>query len=252
MHGDHTLGLPGLLSSMDQLVKSDNAGRGKKDVVLIAPVSCKPLVASVKNMINLSKLNLHCIWLTEEKESFEFELFYINAYKVKHSVECYGYNIIEKDLPCFSKEKAESCGLENTSWGFLQKGYVVVSNREFYTVNDITVGNVSPVKVAYVTDTLPCPAIQECIKDSDLAVLEGMYASASERPKQIVAEHLTFEDAAKAAKNAGVKRLWLTHFSQTLVNPRRGLNKIRHIFGKVVCGYRGLSVELVAVKDKAG
>ncbi len=251
MHGDHTLGLPGLLASIDQLVKCDSVDRGRKDVVIVAPASCKPVVEAVRSMVSLSRLSLHCVWLYDETESLEFEDFYVKAYKVRHSVDCYGYCVVEKDLPHFSSEKAGMCRLESGSWGFLQKGYVVISDRELYTVNDITDGKVSPVKIAYVTDTLPCPAIQECIKDADLAILEGMYVCAADRPKHIVTEHLTFIDAAKAARNAGVKRLWLTHFSQTLSRPKDGLRKIRNIFNKAVCGYQGLSLELMAVKDKA-
>lgn len=252
VHGDHTLGLPGLLSSMDQLVKVDSQDKDKKDVFVIAPISCKSFIASVRDMVGLSKLDLHCVWLSEETESFEFERFYINAYKVKHSVECYGYNVIEKAAPHFSKEKAEMCGLARNSWGFLQKGYTVVCDRELYTVNDITDGKVSPVKVAYVTDTLPCPGIQKCIEGADLAILEGMYASAAEYPKQIAAKHLTFEDAARAAKEAGVKNVWLAHFSQTLGRPEEKLDKARSIFKRIRCGYLGLSAEFTALKDKVG
>ena len=56
--------------------------------------------------------------------------------------------------------------------------------------------------------------------------------------------HSTFRQAALLAKEAGVKCLWLTHFSQAMVSPEDSLMNARHVFENAVCGYDGLSIHL--------
>ena len=55
---------------------------------------------------------------------------------------------------------------------------------------------------------------------------------------------MTFAGAAQTAKAAGVKRLWLTHYSQMIEDPQAYLPNAADIFENTVCGRDGLSLTL--------
>ncbi len=61
-------------------------------------------------------------------------------------------------------------------------------------------------------------------------VCEGMYGDPEKIAKAEQNKHMMFSEAATMAKLAGVKRLWLTHFSPSLHEPRLYLNETQAIF----------------------
>ena len=62
-------------------------------------------------------------------------------------------------------------------------------------------------------------------------------------------KHMMFKEAAKLAKNASVKELWLTHFSPALVRPKEYLGDVTKIFPNAYVGKDGMSVELKFDED---
>ena len=66
---------------------------------------------------------------------------------------------------------------------------------------------------AFVMDTRPCPGAAALALGADLLVCESTYL-ATEAKEADAHRHMTAEQAATLARNAGAKRLVLTHFSQ--------------------------------------
>lgn len=56
---------------------------------------------------------------------------------------------------------------------------------------------------------------------------------------------MTFYEAADMAKRAGVKELWLTHFSPSLVRAEDYMPQVRDIFANAYLGKDAKSVELM-------
>ena len=75
------------------------------------------------------------------------------------------------------------------------------------------------LKETYCTDTRPVASISENAAGSDLFICEGMYGEDDKRNKAKENKHMTFKEAAYLAKEAGVKEMWLTHFSPSLIRP---------------------------------
>jgi ribonuclease Z len=77
-------------------------------------------------------------------------------------------------------------------------------------------------------------------KKSDLFVCEGMYGDDEKKPKALENKHMLFSEAAKMAKAADVKELWLTHFSPSLSQPEEFEDFARGIFENTFVGKDGM------------
>jgi ribonuclease Z len=67
--------------------------------------------------------------------------------------------------------------------------------------------------VVFLMDTRPCPGATELARGADLLVCESTYLS-SETKDAHANRHMTAAQAGRLAKEAGARRLLLTHFSQ--------------------------------------
>jgi ribonuclease Z len=75
------------------------------------------------------------------------------------------------------------------------------------------------LKLALITDTRAFDEIAEFVRESDLLVCESMYADDADAVKAEERGHMTARQAARLARLAGVRRLWLTHFSPSITDP---------------------------------
>ena len=78
---------------------------------------------------------------------------------------------------------------------------------------------------------------------ADLLIHEATYAD--EEEKALLYGHSTFVQAGQLAARAGVRRLWLCHFSQTIGEPEQALPLAQARFPAAECGFDGLCTTLV-------
>ena len=71
-----------------------------------------------------------------------------------------------------------------------------------------------------------------------------MYAAKEKITKAKQYKHMTFYEAAQMAKEAGVKELWLTHYSPSLVRPEDYKKEVQKVFANTVLGKDGKTVEI--------
>jgi ribonuclease Z len=95
-----------------------------------------------------------------------------------------------------------------------------------------------------MTDTLPTEKIVGFARKVDLLVGEGMYGDDSMREKMGEKGHMLFSDSARIARDAGAKRLWLTHYSPALTEPEAYLDAVREIFSETYAAYDGIQITL--------
>ena len=100
------------------------------------------------------------------------------------------------------------------------------------------------LKVVYTTDTRPTESIVEHAKGADLFICEGMYGEPGMEKKAREHRHMTMQEAAETAKKAGPVRMWLTHFSPSLVKPDLYMNTVREIFPEAVAARDGQEITL--------
>ena len=72
-----------------------------------------------------------------------------------------------------------------------------------------------------------------------------MYGEKDKQKKAREYKHMTFYEAAQLAKDAGVKEMWLTHYSPSLIKPEEYMDEVRAIFPASVAAKDRRTVELV-------
>lgn len=237
-HADHISGLPGLLLTMG------NAER-KEPLTMIGPKGLERVVKALRTIAPELPFEIKFIELTENMQTIQFDEYRINAFKVKHNVVCYGYSIEIERIGKFNAQKAKKLEIPVQKWNVLQKGNEVTIDGKTYTPDMVMGAARKGLKVTYTTDTRPVEAIVDAAKGADLFICEGMYGEPDKEAKAIEHKHMTFKEAAQLAKRANPKKMWLTHFSPSLVKPEMYMDTVTEIFENAKPGKDGMSVDLM-------
>ena len=227
-HADHISGLPGILLTIA------NSGR-TEPVILIGP---KKLKSVVKNLcVIASELPFELKIIEQDfltNNSFKAKNFIINILPVDHSLNCLAYSIYVPRNGKFDLNKAIKLGLPKKFWSLLQNGHNVEHKNKFYTPEMVLGEYRKGIKISYCTDTRPIELLADFVRDSDLFVCEGIYGENEKINKASAKKHMIFSEAAKIARDAKVKELWLTHFSPAMPEPEKFLDAAKKIFDKTI------------------
>ena len=85
-HADHISGLPGMLLTMGNAEKTT-------PLLMIGPKGLARVVNALRVVAPELPFEIQYMEITEQEQSFQFEGFRIEAFKVNHNVLCYGYSI---------------------------------------------------------------------------------------------------------------------------------------------------------------
>lgn len=236
-HADHISGLPGLLLTMG------NAER-KEPLLMIGPKGLERVVNALRIIAPELPFSIEFLELTEPFQTIEKKGYKIEAFRVNHNILCYGYSIIIDRIGKFQQEKAIAYGIPKTSWGKLQKGEEVLADGMVITPEMVLGPQRKGLKVTYCTDTRPIPAIARAASKADLFICEGMYGEPGKEAKAREYKHMTFYEAAKIAAEANPKRMWITHYSPSLMYPEEFMRDVKKIFKEAEPGKDGKSIEL--------
>ncbi len=237
-HGDHISGLPGLLLTMG------NADR-TEPLTLIGPKGLERVVNALRVIAPELPFAIKCIEITEPMQTFEMNGYRLKAFRVNHNVTCYGYTMEVDRAGKFDVERANASAIPQRFWGMLQKGEAVEDGGNVYTPDMVLGPARKGIKLTYCTDTRPTDSIRENAAGADLFICEGMYGEKDKQKKAREYKHMTFYEAAQLAKDAGVKEMWLTHYSPSLIKPEEYMDEVRAIFPASVAAKDRRTVELV-------
>lgn len=237
-HGDHISGLPGLLLTMG------NADR-TEPLTLIGPKGLERVVNALRVIAPELPFAIKCIEITEPLQTFEMNGYRLKAFRVNHNVTCYGYTMEVDRAGKFDVERANASAIPQRFWGMLQKGETVEDGGNVYTPDMVLGPARKGIKLTYCTDTRPTDSIRENAAGADLFICEGMYGEKDKQKKAREYKHMTFYEAAQLAKDSGVKEMWLTHYSPSLIKPEEYMDEVRAIFPASVAAKDRRTVELV-------
>ncbi|MCL4341031.1 MAG: ribonuclease Z [Candidatus Thermoplasmatota archaeon] len=221
-HGDHFLGLLGLVQSM-----SFN-GRDR-DLNIYGPPGAISILASALNVGYYSlnfRITVNELLLNEE---YDFKTFTVTVHKNDHPVPAYSYRFHEKDLVKIDGEKAKQMGIPSRMLEKLRKEGTVVHEGKMYSLEDVSAGIRRGRTVVYTGDTRPMEDMAEFARDADVLIHDTTTDSSLE-PKVNEFGHSSSRQAAEIALKAGVKRFYLFHYSPRVDNAETLAVEARGIF----------------------
>jgi ribonuclease Z len=153
----------------------------------------------------------------------------LEARRLDHPVEAFGYRFVEPDGRRMLPEQLERLGVRGPDVGRLQQaGRLDVDGR---TVLLDEVSEARPgQKFAFVMDTRLCDAVYALADGVDMLVIESTFLAEDEALAREYG-HLTARQAAEVAAACGVRRLVLTHFSQRYPESERFAEEAAAVYG---------------------
>ncbi len=228
-HGDHILGLPGLLQTL--------ALNGyNKTLHIYIPKNTRYHIDLIFKMFIFQGTLKYEIHEIDSGIFFENSDFKLEASKMEHKTPTLAYSFIEKDKIRINKTKLKKYKLKGKIIGELTRGKDIIWNNKKIKSKDIAYKEKGK-KITFILDTLVNPNMTKLAQDSDLLVSESTFLEDSEKGKELAKEdfHLTAKQAAQVALKAKVKKLILTHLSQRYeANPKPLLQEARKIFKNTV------------------
>jgi len=233
LHGDHLNGLPGLLSTM-------GLDRRTRELTLAGPPGVREYLNTLERLrvifinypLDLKELTASA----DSKAVFEAPDYTVTARPLDHRLFALGYRVDECARPGrFNVELARELDVpEGPLWGRLQSGDdVKLDDGRTIHSSDVLGAPRPGNSVAYCLDTRPCAASIELARGVDLLIHEATYT------EEFAAEarqygHSTAAQAARTARDAGARKLLITHFSARYADMAVLLDEARAIFPETI------------------
>jgi ribonuclease Z len=203
-HGDHTLGLPGLVRTL-----ALNKRTAPLEVYI--PHGKERMIDQLINFDRATMNYKVSVMPIQPGEIYKGKDFKVSAFRLKHNTSTFGFIFKQDDKIKFVKDKAKKLGLKGEMFRTLLKSKSIKVGRKTVKLSDITFEKPG-IKVVYATDTRPSAEALKAAQGADLFIHESTYLDAEKDLAQL-RYHSTAFEAATIAKRAKVKKLVLTHTS---------------------------------------
>lgn len=201
-HGDHILGLAGLMQTLLTNTYS-------KNLHIIGPRTIK---SKIENLVKLFNIKLP-VKIIEIENSLELQDIQIQSMEMSHNIPTLAYAIKIKDSLRLDKARLKKLKLPNSPLlAKLKEGKDITFNGKKISAKNLTYFQKGK-KVSIILDTAKNKNAVALAKDSDLLICESSFLD-EEKEKAKEYFHLTAKEAAEIAKSSNSKRLILTHISQ--------------------------------------
>ena len=213
LHGDHILGLPGLIQTMSLL------GR-EQPLQIYGPRGLCQFLAFFSALFGGPNFSLEVEEIEETGEVCTGRGYTVSAVPADHGTEGWSYALIEEPRPGkFHQEKALELGVpKGPLWKQLQQGKAVaLLNNRVVRSEEVADPPRPGRKIVYSGDTRPNDALVELAKGADLLIHESTFGDELAE-KAALDGHSTPSQAAEVARRAGAKELILTHISPRYVD----------------------------------
>ena len=240
MHGDHVLGLPGLLQTMALMDR-------KKSVDIYGPVGLAHFLDCLRETLQFGLtflVNVHEI--SEAGIICDEEDYLVEAERSNHAILSFSFAFVEKPRPGkFHPDKARALGVpQGEAWGKLQRGseYVFPDGR-VVKAEEVAGQPRKGRKIVYTGDTKPFDKFASFAIGADLVIHEATFDDTLFEKAEIDG-HSTPSQAAQEAKLANATSLVLTHISARYTETSLLLEQATKIFPKTVVAHDFLELEL--------
>lgn len=240
-HGDHILGLPGLLSSWALNAR-------EKPVDIYGPPAVGNFLKAFQHLFQHFPyaINFNPVESSAPSIIYEDQLLQITAFPLRHRVPTYGYLFREQPQPRrMLKSAIERYCIPFAAIPGIKNGQGYHSTEDGYIPNDeLTAPPPRPRSYAFCSDTAYHEPLAEWLAGTDLIYHEATF---SERHKEQARKtmHATASQAAQIALLAGARQLVIGHYSPRYRTPDRLLYEACAVFPNTFLGADGMIVPLL-------
>lgn len=225
-HGDHVLGLPGLLQTLA-------LNNYNKTLHIYIPKGTSNYINLIFKIFVFQGEIKYEVHECNSGKILETPDFCIEAEKMFHGTPTLAYSFAEKDKIRINKEKLKKLKIQGKIISELQKGKDIIWNNKKIKAKDLIYMQKGK-KITIIMDTSVNNNTLKIAKNSDLLITESTYA---EKEANLAKErsHLTAKQAAQIAKKSKAKKLIITHISQRYENNENILlNEAKKIFKNTI------------------
>jgi ribonuclease Z len=205
-HGDHILGLPGLLQSLSLNGRESKLTiYGPKGLDKIRDAIYSLGYCAIEYPVEFIEIDTGIVEETEE--------YVLRCQRVKHNVPSLAYSIEEKKKPRFLREKAIELGVPvGPDFGRLHNGQEVEIDGRIIKPEQVLGPPRKGTKITYSGDTRPCEEMIMFAKDSTLLIHESTFIQKEAQNAEDYG-HSTAKDAAFIARESNSEKMMITHIS---------------------------------------
>lgn len=249
-HGDHILGLPGLLQTLGTMdrtrplyITGPEEGHAPILAAILALADELPFPVEFLPMPQ-DGLSLHTL---DPKWPIEATL---TAFPTLHRIANQGYTLHLTRMRRLYTDKAAAMGIPRHLWRRLQSGQSITLGERTIRPESVCGPERPGLTAIFTGDTAPCEAVEAAARHADLLIMDATYPDSRHDDKAALYGHSTFPQTAALARRAEVKRLWLTHYSAMITDPSAHLAAAQEHFPAAECSLDGKSILLTFREDK--
>ncbi|PSQ46012.1 ribonuclease Z [Halobacteriales archaeon SW_6_65_15] len=209
LHGDHVLGLPGLVQTLDFNDREET-------LCIYVPAGIEEDIDALVHAANTQPSFRVRVYAVEPGEvAVRRDDYEVRVFRTDHRTNAVGYALVEDERKGrFDREKAEELGVPvGPKFSQLHEGQPVELEDGRVIEPEQVVGDPRPGRTfVYSGDTRPSAEVADAAEDADLLVHDATFAD-DRRERAVETGHSTARQAAEIASRAGVERLALTHIS---------------------------------------
>jgi ribonuclease Z len=237
LHGDHYLGLMGLLSSMHLLGRT-------RELHLYCPAGLDEIIqVQLKHSATVLNYTIHYRFHDPSRQEliFEDEKLTVKTIILNHRIPCCGFLFTEKPKARnLKKEALEEHRIPVSSIQSIRNGADFVNADGTRIANSQLAYATLPVySYAYCSDTCYDQQVINQVRNASLLYHESTFTEEM-RQRANETHHSTAMDAGKVAEQAGVGKLVLGHYSARYTDLQPLLDEARSVFPNSVLAYEGL------------
>lgn len=242
LHADHILGVIGLIRTMALQGRTES-------LTLWGPRGSSRVLKRAEALgFERSTFPVEIVELETEtplkRDGYEIVPFVVD-HRGSASI---GYSLVEQTRKGrFDPDHAKALGIpEGPLWGQIHRGQAVTLPDGRIIEPSVLVGPTRSGRHVVITgDTRPCTATVEHARDADLLIHEATFGDEeAERARET--GHSTAREAAEVAREAGVRRLIITHFSARYSRDANSLaTEAKAVFPETLVGKDGMEVDVL-------
>lgn len=231
LHGDHCLGLVGMLSTFGMLGRT-------APLHIYATAELGPMLDAQIRLFCHGldyEVRFHPVDTTRSEQIYEDRSLTVTTIPLDHRVPCCGYLFREKStLPHIRRDMIDMYGIPVSQINNIKAGMNwTTADGEVIPNARLTLPADTPRSYAYCSDTRYMPDLWRLVKGVSTLYHESTYGSDNiEMARKY--KHSTAEEAARTARDAGAGQLILGHYSARYEDESVLLDEARRVFANTV------------------